>query len=234
MKKLISTSESLCAKIGENPGWIVSSVNFVVILAFIFGYTINRLGWAYQEVGFGTYYSGLQLIAIALCCFLISTKLAKSPIHEGARDYFIWKLAAIGFLYLFLDEIAQLHEKIDFAIHFLFIENKSDVTDSIDDVIVLIYAIFGGIFLLTNKKTFLKELEYKKTYILSFLVVLMMVALDVLTGGNFDFIFDDWGGGNASRLRSMAVFLEDSLKLWGGALILVAVSGTYALLRKAP
>ena len=139
----------------------------------------------------------------------------------------IWKLGAIGFFYLFLDEIAQIHEKIDFAIHYIFGIKSTEFTDHIDDVVVLLYLIFGGFFLYLNRRVFFRQLRYKKTYALAFILLICMMVVDFQPALFGEAVMFLTNGTDTHRIHALTSFLEDSFKIWGGALILVAVSGTY-------
>ena len=231
-KKASENSESFCSWIGMRPSWVISAANFVIIFAFIVGYLSKNITLAYSEVGFGTYYSGAHLLLIAICCLHISRHAARAESPERRREASIWKFAAIGFFYLFFDEIAQIHEKIDFTIHYLFIETKSNLTDGIDDLILLSYIVFGGIFLLYNRATFLRNIGYKKTYLAAFLLVLLMAALDIYGNVLAGSPAIERKSSDVARMNEMVAFLEDTVKLWGGALILIAVSGTFAQYRQ--
>lgn len=224
--------EKACYAIGQHPGWIIAASNFLIIFAFIVGYIAGKLDFVYDEHGIGTYYSATQIFLISASCFFMYRALRRDSEgrHEKAN---IWRLGAIGFLYLFFDEIAQIHEKLDFTIHYLFIGQGDEFTDHIDDFIVFIYIIFGMLFLIRHSAVFMRDLRYRKTYALALLLLLGMALTDLrpdlLAEAARGLVADQ----RLSRINALPGFLEDSLKIWGGALILVAVSGTYVAEKRA-
>ena len=70
-----------------------------------FGYLIVALD---AEANLPTYLSSLLLLSAA-ALLLLRSRIAKS---NGDRDALNWGLLSLGFLYLSLDEVAQLHESI--------------------------------------------------------------------------------------------------------------------------
>jgi len=218
-------AKSICLTLGKHPGWLLSTSNFIITLAIMTGYLIDRMSWAFSETGFGTYYSGLQIFLIAISCLLISNHVFKIPTELNKRHKLVWRIAAFGFFYLCLDELAQFHEKLDYAIHFMFSIQETKFTDMIDDAILLSIIIFGGLFLLFNRKVFLRDYGYTNTYAFSFVLLVGMMLVDIILGGAVDLSIDFIDAAAQVRITNLAYVLEDSLKIWGGTFLLMAVSG---------
>ena len=86
--------------------------------------------------------------------------------------------------------------------------------------------IFGGVFLLVNGRVFLKDFGYKKTYAFAFFLIILMVIVDMSFIHLVDLFIDTLGEEAHLRLIHFGHVLEDSLKIWGGTCLLIAVSGT--------
>ena len=60
----------------------------------------------------------------------------------------------------------------------------------IDDAILLSIIVFGGLFLLFNRKVFLRDYGYTKTYAFSFVLLVGMMLVDIILFGAVDFSID--------------------------------------------
>jgi hypothetical protein len=86
--------------------------------------------------------SVLQLVATAVLCWRVVRVREGTPgVAEGAG---LWRLLAAGFVFLAIDELLEVHEHLDEALHALLGVKETALSDRLDDVIVLGYGAVGA------------------------------------------------------------------------------------------
>jgi len=155
---------------------------FCISLALLLGDTPDR---HFNEISFITLLSAIQLVACSILSWKIfklrSLSSSKDPASKNSGLYIVWKVISLGFIYLALDEVAQIHEGLDKLIHYLFHIKETRITDRIDDVIVGIYVIIGLIILVIFKRE-IKIYPRINYYLIPIFILLFgMVALDTIT-----------------------------------------------------
>jgi hypothetical protein len=104
----------------------------------------------FREQAAGTYWSGLQLLSVALTAARVAlaarTAPRGSPIAASAGFF---AFAAAGFAFLAVDEVARLHEQLeDVLVAHEGPGPKPPLLDRIDDLIVLGYGVLGAAVLI--------------------------------------------------------------------------------------
>jgi hypothetical protein len=157
--------------------------------------------WHFHEGHPGTYYSGLLLVAAGALAFAVARKATR----EMAR---FWRVAAIGFLFLSLDELTLVHEGVDKWIHVrLGWPDDDPITDHIDDVILLLYGAVALVWAFRYRATLLRMRWATLLLVAAFVVFLVMALLDI---------------------TDFSKAAEETLKVFSEALI---VSGLFAALQ---
>ncbi|MDY6901825.1 MAG: hypothetical protein SWZ49_27670 [Cyanobacteriota bacterium] len=135
----------------------------------------------FGETGIISWLSCIQLLVLSGLSWRISwvrkqveTKVKKSPKT-------LWQLIALGFFYLAVDEILQIHEATDWLIHWLFKMEETRLTDSIDDAIVALYGIIGVYLLYKFWDEFKHYFQAFRLFIFAFILKLVMVIFDFYT-----------------------------------------------------
>ncbi len=153
------------------------------ILLITFSVTFPEDPKAYfKEFQLITWISALKLLTISY----ITWEVYKIRNNETATKGFnsqskIWFLIAIGFLFLFLDEVALIHENIDKAVHIIFSIEETGLTDRLDDLIVVIYAVVGIFVLRHYKNEILKFKDAIPYIIIGFFFLILRIVIDILT-----------------------------------------------------
>ena len=147
--------------------WFFSFVVFLVsallisILSFLGVCYYQSLEYYFHEGYLGTLYPVTLLAISSLSCFLFHlretsslTFVFKHPLSQ--KNTWLW--CGFAFAYLSLDDLFEIHEKIDFKLHHwldALAKIKSNaVTDKLDDLIVAIVLAVAVWFLLRYRKTF--------------------------------------------------------------------------------
>jgi lipopolysaccharide/colanic/teichoic acid biosynthesis glycosyltransferase/glycosyltransferase involved in cell wall biosynthesis len=89
-------------------------------------------------------FSALQLLVVAWLAMAIYH--ARKPDSEGPhlqQPRLVWLLIALGFCFLTVDQLFDLHERADRAIHTLFRIQETAWTDRLDDLIVISFGVCG-------------------------------------------------------------------------------------------
>jgi len=206
--------------------WFVFILDFVLLVgAIIHGSLTTDALYHFREYRLITFLSSFQLIAVAVIAWFVyeteSNRTDSPSSHSGA---FIWVLVAVGFVFLAFDEVMKIHEAIDFTIHRVLKMQESAITDRIDDVIVLAYAIVGLVFVYRSRASLQPYLKaVKPILIYGVIVTLMMVAADITTNRR-DIISD--------KTIFMALSVaEEVLKIAAEALFIFAAYACYRIAR---
>lgn len=176
------------------------ALTFLVIAVLIWlGVTrYDRAARYFGEGRAGTYYSGLQLVASAVVAAVLARRAGRHPVRR------FWWVVAGAFLYLSLDEVYGLHEELDRGVHKLlgWHDRRHWLTDHLDDVFV---ALYGVIALAWADRHFERLVRLRWTALMFGVAFLCFVGMTVL----------DFAG--------LTAWLEDSLKLLAGTLILAGL-----------
>ena len=193
----------------------ILTVNAVVVaLAVAYGYVTGDPGAAFGETGFVTFFSCAQLATIAFVCDRIGRErrgaVATRAAASGAR---IWRLMALGFAFLALDEVAQIHEKLDYLAHTLFIGEETALSDRLDDLIVGAYAAVGLWVMHHYRGELTRHRAMRPFLVAGFVLLGVMVVLDALTNRAdlVGLVFEDRA--TMRTVLGAASVCEDGLKL---------------------
>jgi len=193
----------------------------VIALAVGLGIAVDDLGMAFDETGFVTFFSCAQLAGIAWLCRLIARErrrvLADPAALAGVR---VWTLMSLGFAFLALDEIAQIHEKLDYLAHTLFIGEETALTDRLDDLIVGLYGLVGVAVLAAYRRELVRHRAMLPYLGAGFAVLVVMVALDTLTNREDVMLALVEPAARARALLAWLSVGEDSLKIVGEGIFL--------------
>ena len=139
--------------------WVFGIDSLMIIIAVGRAIILDRNPLRYfDERGFITWLSVIQLLFIAYLCWKISIIRANgdSALKGWKNPARPWQIMTGGFIFLALDEYFGIHENTDVGIHELLNLNENGLTTRIDDFIILFYAIIGLFFLRFFKSEFQK------------------------------------------------------------------------------
>jgi hypothetical protein len=184
------------------------------------GYFQGDVKFYFAEGRIVTYLSTLLLFLIASYSTVIFREIIKTaPFASGA----IWVFLASAFCFAAVDEFFMVHENIDFAIHRWTGLKETAVSDRLDDIIVLFYALFGAAALFLGRRNLVRFSAVKRLVVSGFALAFGMIALDILTNRR-DFVPD-------IALHSWLSVVEDTLKVVAETLFLIAVRRCWTIVK---
>ncbi|MEB3287358.1 MAG: hypothetical protein VKJ04_07635 [Vampirovibrionales bacterium] len=147
-----------------------------------------------------TWLSAAQLMTVSLLSWMVFKRYRKTFDFHNAEDFkkikrlwkaeYIWLLMSWGFLYLAVDELLMIHEIIDKAIHFIFQIQETAITDRLDDVIVLFYALLGLSALWMSRHEMVKYVAAAPLLCCAVIATFTMIGFDLLTSDSSEvFVF---------------------------------------------
>jgi hypothetical protein len=150
----------------------------------------------FEERKAGTYLSFVNLVATGALAAAIARRLRPSPFAR------FWRIAALGFAWLGLDDLFLIHERIDRAVHALLgLDPHDPLTDHLDDLIVASYGV-AALWLAYRYRVDLARLRWMALVLgVAFPLFVGMVVLD---------------------MTHLSDTVEDSLKVMAGTLILIS------------
>ncbi|MGC9525076.1 MAG: hypothetical protein ACP5D7_05995 [Limnospira sp.] len=186
----------------------------------------------FEETGIITWFSGIQLLVLSGLAWRIARIRKQAGIEGKKAPQNLWKWIAFGFVYLTVDEMAQIHEAIDFFIHYLFDMETTRLSDSIDDIIVIFYSLIGFYILYNFRDEFKKYLGVFYLFAIAFLLKGIMVAFDIYT--NDEEVLSDWFADpeQAKRTLEWLRTIEDCFKILAEAVFIGAFVGCTAIARQ--
>ena len=214
---------------------LVCSGLIVAILSFSGVYLHQSVRYFFNEGRFGTFYPAMLLGLSSLSCFLMHTRDIPSPMHFFGKPFErknIWFWCGFVFAYLSLDDLFEIHERIDIKLHLLldalfgFKENAA--TDKIDDLIVAAVLAAAVWFLSRNRKQISAYPVMLASYVFACGLVALMVVLDFLTNGGF-LLKLLIGKSLYSDLKGFLAVVEESLKIFACSFILLGSASPWFL-----
>ena len=139
----------------------------------------------FKEFQLFTWLSFIKLLTVAYLNWKIYSHKKPAGTKLSFRDdYSIWFIIALGFLFLALDEVLLIHENTDKLIHILFGMEETGLTDRIDDLIVLIYAILGILILYSYRNELIKYSKSIPYLAIGFFFLFLRIVIDFITNRN--------------------------------------------------
>lgn len=170
----------------------------------------------FEEGGPLTWYSAAQLLAAAILCRRIRRQRPAAAPGRG-----LWTMLGLGFVFLALDELFKIHERIDEAAHALLGLRQTELSDQIDDLIVLAYAMVGAA-LLWRWRAELKRHGALWRYLAAGLVLtLAMVAADIASDSP-DLLRRIAAA--PARFGAALTVIEETVKLLAEAVLLAGIA----------
>ncbi len=176
MKKFLSLKSTILLVFGIDSLMITTAVSRAILLER------NPMRY-FDERGYITWFSILQLLFIAYLCWKISIVRADrdSPLQVGKNPSRFWQIMTGGFIFLAADEYFGIHENLDVGFHKLFSLSEDGLTGRIDDFIILFYAIIGILFLNAFKSEFQNFTASFRWFFAGFSLCFLTILLDMLS-----------------------------------------------------
>ena len=178
-----------------------------------FANTINRLFNLDLEANIPTFFSALLIIVAAALLFFISTRVARHKVK--------WKVLGFIFIFLCLDEAAQIHEETIYFIkqYLLFGVNGSNDFDGFLTYswIILYGFIFIGIVFYFFKFVFALPLRTRNLFIVSAVIYVSGAIGCEMIGGHIEKHY------SRNALWWFCTTLEETLEMTGMSLFVYAL-----------
>lgn len=186
----------------------------------------------YREGRLMTWLSFVQIIMAGCLAHQLYLIRRAGPRFDWKEQASVWRLAAIGFFFLALDEMFRIHQAIDRYGHRLLGLEITDLSDRADDLLVGLYGVIGIAVLLYYRREFFRFRRSFGWFGAGFVTFFLMVTLDVVVNG------DDWiSAFLPARYLSSAVSwfstLEDTLKQLGEVFFVCAFARCLEIAKQA-
>jgi len=203
----------------------------VVVLAIAMANSQGESNFHYFNEGqFGTYFSCLQLLAVAALSGIIFKLEKNSKNSQLLKNSRFWLIVSLGVFYLALDDALSFHEQLDKWLHRVLDVKETLVTDLADDILVGLYMVLALMYVISQWKTlqiFRSSFGYFK---LGFIFGAIMVVFDILSNNTL-FVSMVTADGNIQGQMTMWMgVLEETAKLVAEGFFL---TGVYQCWRKA-
>lgn len=185
-----------------------------VIVAVIYGKSAGDIEKPFQEGGFLTGFSFIQLLAVSGYTWgIFRLHEVSFNLRVFKAKHVVWLFISVGFLFLAFDELFEIHENMDYLIHEVFKLRETGFTDRIDDLIILVYAL-TGMFVIYNYRDGLKRYVSALPYLKwAFTFLYIMILLDMISNRNDIVYFLIKDGSLADTVGKWLRITEDGFKL---------------------
>jgi hypothetical protein len=178
----------------------------------------------FKENSFTTVFSFNQLLFLCIFSYIIyfvRSQMTNTQKYFGS--HIIWLIIGCGFLYLAFDERFQFHERFDGFLHDAFLFDETPLSDRIDDIILLLYGLFGLVLIYSFRREFLQFGGINWFFIIGIGLFFLMSAFDIISN-RFDviqIIIKDLK--LAETIQKSVQVSEDSIKLIAEGFFFVAL-----------
>jgi len=214
-------------RVGEDkrsPLWMVVRIDAVALVAAVIaGLLVGNPAKEFGERKFITYFSTLQLLAVAWLSWGIYG--FRRPGRGGAwwrSQGLIWGLMAAGFAFLALDDLLMIHEKTDKLVHALLGMRETPLSSHLDDMLVALYGIVGLVLLVVYRREVLRFLAVRGPLLVGIVLAFAMMAVDAANKRRFDIFGPFMDKASVVAVHRWMTVVEDSLKVFAEGLFLVA------------
>jgi len=234
----------------------------VIISTVVISSPQGALEQQFDEGGFITYFSVIQLFVIAYMAYRVFKQRSKdyaveyATASETARSrtrnmqsiptktnikpninpwksqIAIWAIISFGFAFLALDDLWMIHERLDMAIHRVLQWEETGVSDRLDDLIVGLYGIVAIALLAIYRHELKRYKAVLPQVIAGFAILFVMVGIDVLA--NRDDIFLMLLSAEATEgIMSWIFVLEEGCKLLSEGFFMIAIYCCWQMAKRA-
>jgi hypothetical protein len=189
-------------------------------------------GLHFEEEGFITYVSCLQLLIAAILAGKIFQRQSSTLNSAIAKSEFFWLIIAIGMLFLALDDALEIHEKIDLWLHSFFNFQETNLTDFADDIVVGGYLLLFLIYIAWKWQTIQVFKPSFRFFKIGFILTVIMVIFDFMSNNDYFtslFIKDPVQG---RVIRQVLGILEDIIKIFAEGIFIVGIYKCWEIARK--
>ncbi len=196
--------------------------------AIIKGLLIGKIEIDFGEGSLITILSVLKLIIISIGCLWVyriksSNKFILGNIFQPG--YSFWLILSLGFLFLALDDLLGIHEKVDYLIHSVLFNwhgfKENGFSDRIDDILVLMYLFIGIYFIIKSKREVSKFYLSKGYVIIGLYLTAFMVGLDIISNRS-DLLNLILPYSLAKIFTKILLIIEESFKIFASTFFLSA------------
>ena len=230
MQETLSTTSPSALGLASRTLKRVLAINAAAVVAtVVICLPFNLVEQQFEDGGFITYFSFVQLCLLSYISYKVFRERALGLMFFWRYPLTVWLLISAGFAFLALDELFMIHEWMDKTIHVIGRFPETGLSDRIDDLIVGLYGL-TAIGVLVHYRCELKKYRQVLPYVvIGFTLLFLMVGVDVLTNRD-DILRAIFSREIAASIMSWAFILEESLKLFSEAFLVIAA---YLCYRKA-
>lgn len=228
MKKYFSFKSTILLVFGIDSLMIATAVSRAILLKR------NPMRY-FDEGGYITWFSILQLLFIAYLCWKISIVRADrdSSLQILKNPSRFWQIIAGGFIFLACDEYFGIHENLDVGFHRLFGLSEDGLTSRIDDFIILFYVIIGILFLKTFKSEFQNFASSFRWFFAGFSLSFLTILLDMIShkGKILSLVLED--ADKIAFMHNWLKTLEEIPKIFAEGAFIIAFYHCWIIATKA-
>ncbi|MGD1871869.1 MAG: hypothetical protein ACFB02_02335 [Mastigocoleus sp.] len=178
----------------------------------------------FDEGGYVSWFSFLQILVAAYFAWnIFKFRAARNDKFDSKNSHNIWLILSLGCLFLSFDELLALHEKLDTFIHYSLKIQETNLTDRIDSLIVLVYAIVGIGILYWAKYELRKFKAALPWFYIGLFLTFSMIFLDLLTDSKefVHFFFTDLM--QADLINDYIGIVEECCKLFAEGVFIMTL-----------
>ena len=177
----------------------------------------------FQEKGFITHLSFVQLLLGAILAGNIYATIKHSPNTKLARNALLWLIISLGLIFLALDDILSIHEQIDSLTHDLLRIEETNITDLADDLIIGLYLLIFLTYVFFQRRAIGLFKPSFIFFIIGFGLTIVMIIFDTMSNNTMftSAFFND--GVREKIARQWLGVIEDSAKIFAEGMFIVGI-----------
>ncbi|WP_341212308.1 hypothetical protein [uncultured Limimaricola sp.] len=196
------------------------TAGLALVLAIATGIALQDLDHQFRESGIVTYTSA-ALLALTAATSLRIGRLRREGAGWSWRDpRIVWLAIGLGFVWLALDDLAQIHENLDRLLHRLAGIEETPLTDRLDDLIILAYGLIGAGVMWACRSELRRFPQMLGWLATGAALLVLQVAIDALLNDASWVLFSGFSAARPDLAHDLGEILEESVKLLAEAAFL--------------
>ena len=207
------------------------AVTLAISLAVVLDVSPDTYFGEIDQSGYITYLSFIQLSIAAVLSLKIYRKVRFS--RQLNKTSWFWLIACIGLFFLALDDVIGLHEQIDFWIHDWFELKETNLTDLIDDLVVVGYLAIFLVYVAFKWQTIK---VFQRSFIffqLGFILALVMAVLDLFSNNTLFISMVTEEEELISAIQEWFGAIEDSAKIFAEGMFIIGIYKCWQMVKTA-
>jgi hypothetical protein len=180
----------------------------------------------FDEGSLITWLSFLQLLLMGFFSYKIY--LIKKT-NQKHREHFFWLIASLGFVFMAVDDLGQIHEKLEGLIQYILRLEDSFWLNRLDDLLIGMYGIIAVLMIYNFRQEFKQYQGFFYLFTIGFIFLGCTVFIDLINHHENDLSFLTTHIETRKLLYKYLGPIEEMFKIWAEGFFLSGIYGCWRI-----